>query len=213
MTSPVDDRPAGVTCLPASGWETRLLQVLLRSLVGLFHHTVLPSILRTADPLLPALITTGNKSICFTFSRIIFRLARSLIWLTFTTLQNCGLAVMIRKIEYLEDMGFVKLTTSGKYELSAEVQTLERMVAALKENNCNRCMFDHRAASVMAPTLISYERSALYEKLWGDRSIRAAVVFQQLTEDYCFLETAARNQGWNIRIFDDYEQALSWLTA
>ena len=119
---------------------------------------------------------------------------------------------MIREIVYLEDKDIVQLRTSGTYELETEVHTLKRMASKLRELNCNRCLFDHRKTNVIAKTIASYERSALYDKLWGDRSTRASIVFKEINADFRFLENAVRNRGWNVRIFDDYDAAVTWLS-
>lgn len=66
-----------------------------------------------------------------------------------------------REIQYLEDKDIVMLRTSGTYELEAEVETLKKMASKLKENNCNRCIFDHRETNVIAKTMRSYERPAV----------------------------------------------------
>ena len=112
----------------------------------------------------------------------------------------------------MENKDIVLLRTSGTYDLETEVETLKKMASKLKKHNCNKCIFDHRETNVIAKPLKSYERSALYERLWGDRSTRAAAVFRKLNEDYQFFETVCRNQGWNIRIFDDFETAIDWLS-
>ena len=119
---------------------------------------------------------------------------------------------MLRKIEYIENKGIVLLTTSGTYELDAEVETLKKMASTLKEHNCNRCIFDHRDTNVIAKVHQSFERSALYEKIWRNRATKAAIVFREINEDFEFLETTVRNRGWNVRIFDDYDAAVDWLT-
>jgi hypothetical protein len=56
------------------------------------------------------------------------------------------------------------------------------------------------------------KRAYVYEEIWGDRSTRAAIVFRELNKDFQFLETVCRNRGWNIRIFDDYDVAIDWLS-
>ncbi len=112
----------------------------------------------------------------------------------------------------MEDKDIVLLTTSGTYELGAEVETLKRMASKLKEHNCSRAIFDPSKSNVIARTMESYEKPALYEEIWGDHSISAAIVFRELNEDFRFLETAVRNWGWNVRVFDDYDAAIDWLS-
>jgi hypothetical protein len=92
------------------------------------------------------------------------------------------------------------------------VETLKKMVSKLKERNCNRFIFDHRETNVIARTMQSNDRSTVYEEIWGDRSTREAIVLRELNKDFQFLETVCRNRGWNIRIFDDYDAAVDWLS-
>ncbi len=119
---------------------------------------------------------------------------------------------MTREFRYLEDRDILLLRTLGTYELGAEVKTLEIMATELRKHSCNRCIIDHRNTNVIAKTMESYERSAVYEDLWDDRTIRTAIVFRELNEDYRFLETVCRNRGWDIRIFDDYDTGIDWLS-
>ena len=122
-----------------------------------------------------------------------------------------GVDSMCRIIKYLDEKDIVLFRTSGTYELEAEVETLKEIAAKLKKHNCNRFIVDHRETNVIADPVKSFERSALYEEIWGDRSTRAAIVFRELNEDYQFFETVVRNRGWNVRIFDDYDAAIGWL--
>jgi len=117
-----------------------------------------------------------------------------------------------RKFVYLEDNDIVLLRTSGTYDLEKEVGTLKKMVSKLKEHKCNRCIYDHRETNVIIKTLDSYERPAIYEDLWGDHTIRAATVLRELNNDSQFLEIVCQNHCWNVRIFDDYDTAIDWLS-
>jgi len=123
---------------------------------------------------------------------------------------------MLREISYLEDLDVVQLRTSGTYELSVETETLKGLAAALREHRCRNILADHRQADVIAKTMKSYERPFLYEQIWGDSEtisqIKTAVVFKEITDDYRFYETVLQNRGWNLTIFDDYDEALNWLT-
>lgn len=122
---------------------------------------------------------------------------------------------MLREIRYLEADDIVQLRTDGVYELDGEIDTLKLLAARLKEHNCHKLLIDHRQTRVVTKILDSYDRPQLYEKLWGDRtsvrSIRSAIVFSEITEDYRFLENVVRNRGWDMSIFDDYDAAREWL--
>lgn len=118
---------------------------------------------------------------------------------------------MSKKFEYLEDKDIVLVTTSGSYELEAEVETVRKAISKLKEHNCNKCIFDHRATNAIARTMDSYKRPTEYEDLGLERNVRTAIVFRELNEDLKFYETVCKNRGWNVRIFIDYDAAIDWL--
>ena len=119
---------------------------------------------------------------------------------------------MSTEFEYLEEKNIVLIRTSGSYELEAEMETLKKAASKLREHNCNRCIFDHRETNVIARIMSSFNRPAVYDDLWGDSSVYAALVFRELNEDLEFYETVCRNRCWNVRIFNDYDAAIDWLS-
>jgi hypothetical protein len=48
---------------------------------------------------------------------------------------------------------------------------------------------------------------------WGwKRDYKAAVVYSEVTEDERFLESVGVNRGILIKVFDDIDEAISWLS-
>ena len=119
---------------------------------------------------------------------------------------------MNREFKYLEDKDIVLVRTSGSYKLEDELETVKKAISLLKEHNCNRCIFDHRATNVIARTMRSYERPKVYKDLGLDRSVRTAIVYRELNNDYEFYENVCQNRGWDIKIFTDYDAAIDWLS-
>lgn len=115
------------------------------------------------------------------------------------------------KFEYLEDKDIVLVRTSGSYELAAEIETVKKAISKLKEHNCNKCIFDHRAANVIAGTLSSYDRPKVYKLFRLDHSVHTALVVRELNDDMKFYENVCLNRGWNVKIFTDYDAAIDWL--
>lgn len=120
---------------------------------------------------------------------------------------------MIKAVEYLEEKDIVVIRTSGSYELEAEIETLKKVISKLNEHNCNRCIFDHRATSVIARTMGSYNRPELYWDLGLKHSVKMAIVLRELNNDLRFYETVCVNRGWRVKIFNDYDAAVDWLAG
>ena len=120
---------------------------------------------------------------------------------------------MTKEIEYLADEDIILVTTSGIYDLQADVETVKEIKAKFDEYDCSRVLIDHRATQVIMKTMPAYNRVDLYRRLGFEYTQRAALVFKKLQDDILFYETVCRNQGVNLRVFDDYEAALDWLRA
>ena len=118
---------------------------------------------------------------------------------------------MAKEIKYLEDKNVVLVTTSGIYELQADVDTVKEIKAQFEAHHCDRVLVDHRATQVIMKTMPAYNRADLYKRLGFDYSQKAALVFKELQDDILFYETVCRNQGVNLRVFVDYDEALDWL--
>ncbi|UCH83031.1 MAG: hypothetical protein JSW50_11235 [Candidatus Latescibacterota bacterium] len=119
---------------------------------------------------------------------------------------------MEREFEYLEDKEIVIVRATGSYELSAEIDTVKKIASKLKEHNCSRLLIDFRAAHIAAKTMDIFDRPKAYGDHGIERSIRAAIVCKELSNDLRFYETVCLNRGWSVNIFDDYDAGIEWLT-
>ena len=73
-------------------------------------------------------------------------------------------------------------------------------------------MFDIRDAEIAASLIETFETAADPQS-WGWKSdYKGAVVYSEITKDELFLETVAVNRGIQIKIFDDIDEAISWLS-
>lgn len=64
------------------------------------------------------------------------------------------------------------------------------------------------------PTLAAWQLGSDPAAIGVDRSLRIAVVYRyrERFESNTFLETVARNRGFEVKIFEDDEVATEWLT-
>ena len=82
----------------------------------------------------------------------------------------------------------------------------------LEEQGSTRILFDIRDAEIAASTIETF-KTAADPQSWGwKREYKAAVVYSEITEDDLFLETVGVNRGIQIKIFDDIDEAISWLS-
>ena len=115
--------------------------------------------------------------------------------------------------KHVSDLNLLIVNVSGDYTVSDDTELLEPCLNEFVEKKCTRCLFDFRNASFSAQTLPMLERSEVYEAHNIPRTTKIAGVFNEITNDAEFGETALHNRGWNIKLFTSPDQAAYWLKA
>ena len=90
------------------------------------------------------------------------------------------------------------------------------MAEAIKtgiDNGCHRLLYDMREARLGESISNLYDRPEQAQVLGFDRTHRAAMLCSGIDEKVEFLETVARNRGFQFRIFTDEAECLAWLTT
>lgn len=103
----------------------------------------------------------------------------------------------------------------GKFigELNAEsvkiyMKEIEKMV---KSHNCKRFINDLREATILLSIGDFYNAPARMATGAFDRSWRRAIVVKQKLDKLDFFETTSANQGFQVKVFEDMDEAMKWL--
>ena len=114
------------------------------------------------------------------------------------------------------DEGFIEMLFPATVEVDAIYEAVAEARALSEQHACRRFLVDTRA---LAQTGDSFDILQLAEFLSSlpPRSIEREAILPPLTagpaQDFAFFETAARNRGLNVRLFDSRESAVAWLTG
>ena len=120
---------------------------------------------------------------------------------------------MSRTIEFLPDLGIIHVKTTGTYVLGKELETLKKVLSAMNAHNCQKCLFDHRDATVVAETMSAFHRSEHYQEIGFQHSMQLATLVNEISKDLLFYENATSAHNWKTKVFDDYDAAIAWLTS
>ena len=114
---------------------------------------------------------------------------------------------------YMVDENILVSKVLGRYDLAdpRTVEFIKISINKLNEHNCSKCLIDHIVGKYIGNTFFVYDRPRLLESLGLKRSVRIAGVFKEISIQIHFLETVLRNRGWGLRVFTDYDKALTWL--
>lgn len=114
-------------------------------------------------------------------------------------------------ISYLKEHDVLWLKTRGVLKEASANQMVEALVEAAKTYHCAKHLVDHRSALLEMNMMGFYKRPSVNERIGISRLWKTAIVWKRQTDDTHFMETVFRNRGFNLRAFDDFEKAMSWL--
>jgi hypothetical protein len=117
-------------------------------------------------------------------------------------------------INFLDKEGIVEIVSFGKLTIEDFInQGKEAIELALKKNT-NLFLADD--SDIVGPVKISVIISLpdFWERFSAPRTNRMAVLISKdetLHEDFNFFENVCINRGWNVKLFDNKEDAIEWL--
>jgi hypothetical protein len=117
-------------------------------------------------------------------------------------------------IEYDKEKSICYVRVVGKITNRDDVRYFYgKTQPTMRQHSCSRVLFDIRDAEIVAGTMDIYLTAANPEDWGWVRSNKAAIVYSNITPDHCFLENVAVNRGYYIKIFDNVDKALLWLSG
>lgn len=108
-----------------------------------------------------------------------------------------------------------------KYQGVVTINEFKDMAAEISriasEHNCHATLGDYREATVHMSVSEIYELPNALRELMAEhgatiQKFKRAFVTNKDVRDFLFFETVAANRGQNTRVFQDFEEAVKWLT-
>ncbi|MBT3389956.1 MAG: hypothetical protein HN413_06060 [Chloroflexi bacterium] len=122
---------------------------------------------------------------------------------------------MIKEIIYSEEINTVVITYQGQTPPEEVQEVLQKAYILAVEKNCKNFLVD---CSLVQPgggsTLDVYDLARMFEEFPDIRKYKDAIILPPIpagAEDLKFFETAARNRGFNVRVFTERQAAIDWL--
>ena len=115
-------------------------------------------------------------------------------------------------IELSENRNFFRVRVKGQVTTDLARQWNADLEERNRSLGIKRFLFDVRSASnvssIIENYLFAYEDTV---KLDMSRNVRSAILISEGDQSHDFIETAFRNAGYNVRIFNDESSAVKWL--
>jgi len=125
---------------------------------------------------------------------------------------------MPHTITYNPDLSIIKIKFEGNITLNETKEIFSESLQIANEQNCFLFLSDYREAIMKLSTFEIYELPKILSNVFVASKIpvhrlkRALVVAKDL-EDYRFFEVVTANQGQNVKLFQDLDEAKKWLLS
>jgi len=116
-------------------------------------------------------------------------------------------------IEFDEVKELCNVHVTGRVKRPEDSQVLQKLARDLGiEHGCQRFLYDMRQAEIIGGTLETYTVGTVpVDTDHTQMRQRIALVYAGDLTDPKFMETVAVNRGYQVRVFDNLENALEWL--
>jgi len=123
---------------------------------------------------------------------------------------------MSHSVKYDARTGCIETKIQGELNLEEAQELIAEIGAVARERNCFLILGDYRDAVLTLSTMEIHQIPQILSHtldLFGvmARKFKRAIVVADGLEDFHFYETVSRNNGQNIRLFRDIEEARQWL--
>jgi hypothetical protein len=120
---------------------------------------------------------------------------------------------MPTKIKIIHTKDFISAKPDGSMDLKASLNLLRDLVTEIETTGEHLILVDVRNVDVRLSTCDNYILGkAIAEKSFHIYQKKFALLIQPSdNENAHFLESVSRNRGSNLKVFTDFEPAISWL--
>jgi len=119
---------------------------------------------------------------------------------------------MAFSIDYDQERDVVICRFTGVFGLQEADTYAMMMSTALAEHDCKRILLDGRDGRVGLSTVDLYDLPSRLESHGVDRTWKRALVVDKQTDEFRFYEDVSNNRGFRVKVFQDPDEALKWLT-
>jgi hypothetical protein len=110
---------------------------------------------------------------------------------------------------------YIEISTNGIADKDSSIAMAKAITEQMRKNKIKRAIIDHgKLDSVTGSVFDVYERPKILRIIGAILGIKIAEIIKpEHREHFKFLETVCLNQGFQLQVFGDKEQAIKWLLS
>lgn len=95
--------------------------------------------------------------------------------------------------------------------IRSNTETLNMFIRLLKKLNCNNALIDFSETHLSYAPRESYGKPEQYDEPGIERNYNIAMVVNNINEELAFFDFIHQSNGYNIKVFESFDDAFSWL--
>ena len=115
------------------------------------------------------------------------------------------------EIIYQKEKGYIAVTVTGNFVLSALMDLAVDVAKRVAQYDCHRILNDMRQAKLTRDTLDIYSMPSGAREAGIVQHDKRALLVSEHSSDFHFLETVFINQGHQVKLFTQADEAVRWL--
>jgi hypothetical protein len=118
-------------------------------------------------------------------------------------------------IVFHDKEGYVEIITRGIADGDGTIDMAKALAQTMKNNRVTRALIDHRnVESVVGGTSGIYNRPKIFRFVGLTLGIKIAEIIRpEHAEHFKFFEAVCHDHGYRLSVFQDKDEALTWLLA
>jgi hypothetical protein len=129
-------------------------------------------------------------------------------------LEKERVTAMSYDLHMIKTSDFIRLDGQGKPDMIESRRALERVAKACIDRGCSCMLLDVRNVYSNLRASDLYHLVTAFPEIGLTADHRVAVLHRYVGGERAeFFATLAWARGWNVRAFDDYEEAIDWFSA
>ena len=116
--------------------------------------------------------------------------------------------------EFDETSGICTVRVTGRHKRPDDSFVLQQFARDFgNDQGCQRFLFDMTRANIAARTIDTFLTGTVpFDSDHVQRQQKIALVYSSHMADHRFMENVAVNRGYDLRVFDQIDRAVEWLT-
>jgi hypothetical protein len=116
-------------------------------------------------------------------------------------------------IDRASNRGFCVIRVSGEHRRPDDSITLQKLASDIRsKDGCNRFLFDMSQADIKGEGIETFKVGVAPVEKGLDRNFTIALVYSGSLKEHKFMENVLVNRGYKVRVFDNVDAAIEWLT-